>query len=614
MLRHARRRPGYGLQLCAAASALILILFSLSVLHSRLSSSPSFPLRLGLPSVLPRRTHVDPVPDHDTALFEDDDIDPLNETDPGEDRIDELDVVEEEVERGGSAQVEEEDSDEQDTDETSVQDIPRSGLFWDHGLGVARRRFGPADQDWQRKRFPSSYGACPFRSKISFASDDQPVDEDMRIKLDSIRKVEDALLLKTGSGESPLRDGWARWLEGKGNFLRRERMLRSNLELLNPRNHPLLQDPDGPGLTTLTQGDRLIQRTLLREMERTPLTLRKGDDAKRSERRRTLVVEKQEEISNGHLQKHTQEGRMHTHDRRWGYFPGLDPHLTFSEFMEQFLGSGQCGITVFMVWNSPQWTYGPRHRLGLESLLHHHWDACVVVFSETMELGFFRDLVKEGYRVAVAMPNLEELLEDTEARVFSSAFFDWRKTKYYSVHYSELVRLAVLFKYGGIYLDSDIVVLKPLHLLKNLVSIESNTSGSTVFNGAVMAFEKNSSLMLECLKELVATYHDNLLRWNGAELMTRVINRVSDKTDKFDMQMEPQFIFHPISSTNITRYFAEPSGEFERVEEDALLNKIVNESTTFHFWNGLTFALVPKPNSLVERLLNQYSLHCHGLL
>lgn len=49
-------------------------------------------------------------------------------------------------------------------------------------------------------------------------------------------------------------------------------------------------------------------------------------------------------------------------------------------------------------------------------------------------------------RVAVAMPNFEELLKDTEAQVFSSASFDWRKTKNYPVHYSELVRLAVLFK------------------------------------------------------------------------------------------------------------------------------------------------------------------------
>nr|XP_018678103.1 PREDICTED: uncharacterized protein At4g19900 isoform X1 [Musa acuminata subsp. malaccensis] len=636
MLRHARRRSGYGPQFCAAAAALLLLV-SLSVLHSRLSSAPSsFPLRLGLPSVLPRRAPSDRDP---AALFDDADDNALNETAAEDDRIDELDVLEEEEEmdRGRSAQEEEEgDADEQDPDEPAVTRTLSSGLFWDHALGVARRRFGQLEQDPRGDRFLDSYDARHFRTKTAFGSDDQPVDEDVRLKLDSIRRIEDALLLKAGSGDSPLREGWARWLEGKGNFLRRDRMLRSNLELLNPKNHPLLQDPDGPGLATLTQGDRMVQRVLLKEMESIPFNVGGGGEAKRADGRRKLEVEntrRQEEIPDGQRKRTTseeEEGRVHADGRRWGYFPGIDAHLTFTDFMEQFLDSRRCKIRVFMVWNSPPWTYGVRHQRGLESLLHHHWDACVVVFSETMELNFFEDFVKDGYcilclkrgalrfRVAVAMPNLDELLKDTPAHIFSSVWFEWRKTLHYPIHYSELLRLAALYKYGGIYLDSDIIVLNPLHSLKNFVSIEDNTGGNSVFNGAVMAFEKNSSLMLECLNEYYSTYDDTLLRWNGADLMTRVIKRISDKAGKsslqLDIKMEPQFAFHPISSINITRYFAEPADQFERAEQDDLLKRMLNESITFHFWNGMTSALVPEPNSLMERLLNQYCLHCLDVL
>lgn len=50
------------------------------------------------------------------------------------------------------------------------------------------------------------------------------------------------------------------------------------------------------------------------------------------------------------------------------------------------------------------------------------------------------------YRVAVAMPNLDELLKDTPTRIFSSVWYQWRKTKHYPVHYSELIRLAALYK------------------------------------------------------------------------------------------------------------------------------------------------------------------------
>lgn len=51
-----------------------------------------------------------------------------------------------------------------------------------------------------------------------------------------------------------------------------------------------------------------------------------------------------------------------------------------------------------------------------------------------------------SYKVAVAMPNLDELLKGTPTHIFASAWFEWRKTKYYATHYSELVRLAALYK------------------------------------------------------------------------------------------------------------------------------------------------------------------------
>jgi len=44
------------------------------------------------------------------------------------------------------------------------------------------------------------------------------------------------------------------------------------------------------------------------------------------------------------------------------------------------------------------------------------------------------------------MPNLDQLLEGTPANIFSTVWFEWRKTKFYSTHYSELIRLAALYK------------------------------------------------------------------------------------------------------------------------------------------------------------------------
>ncbi|XP_039139472.1 uncharacterized protein At4g19900 isoform X1 [Dioscorea cayenensis subsp. rotundata] len=585
MLRpHApRRRARYAPQFCAFAAAFLLLL-SLSVLHSRLSSSP---IRLSLPFRSSPSSHT--VPD---SLFDDADNDAFDAS--SDDLIDELDDGVDEAGKGDKLSEEDELRSDDDLDSDDSDLTRTGGLFWDHLLAVARRSFGKSSNPFVDEPL------FPDRREITFGSDDQPVDDDVRIKLDSISSIEDLMLVKPGSGrDSALRSGWVRWLEGKADFLRRDKMLRSNLELLNPKNHPLLQDPDGPGLASLTKGDRLMQRAIWNEIEMKPFG---GAGMKRVDRRKTLNLDARE-----------QERR-----RRWGYFPGLDPHLSFSEFIERFLGSGKCGLRVFMVWNSPAWMYGVRHQRGLESLLHHHSDACVVIFSETMELDFFSSFVKEGFKIAVAMPNLDELFNNTPVQVFATVWHEWRKTKYYPIHYSELVRLAALYKYGGVYLDSDVLVLRPLTSLQNSLGIENQIGGVPVYSGAVMSFKKSSAFLLECLGEFYSTYEDTRFRWNGAELMTRVINRLTHEEGKsyeqIGVNIEPSLSFFPIGSHNITSYFAEAADEEERTKQDALFAKILNESITFHFWNGVTSALVPEPNSFVERLLNHLCLHCSDVL
>ncbi|KAG8099641.1 hypothetical protein GUJ93_ZPchr0013g34302 [Zizania palustris] len=600
----ARRRGGLGAQLCAVVAALLLLL-SLAVLHSRLSSSSQFPLSSTSRSSSDAATNSSVEDEDDGAAA----LDPTftksattatatggavtgdsSVSNPEDDPIDELDVLDEDSAAGVGA------SDE----------VPASAsvsyLVWDHAAGVARLPFRlPAAGDPLPMGFPHLEPAHRIAT-AAFASDDEPVDLDLRVEMSSIAGVEDALLLKPASSaaETRLRAGWARWLEGKADYLRRDRMLRANLEFLNPRNHPLLQDPDSPGLTSLTRGDRMVQRMLLAEVEKAAITNFERRSLQSSESKLGVGVTENEQ------------------QRRWGYFPGIDPHLGFSEFMEKFFEHGNCSMRVFMVWNGQQRAYGVRHRRGLESLLRQHADACIVMLSETLELEFFQEFVEEGYKVVVVLPNLDDLLEGTETNVFVSVRHEWQNTKYYPLHYSELVRLAALYKYGGIYLDSDVVVLKPLNALRNSIGVVEQFSGNSSFSGAVLAFEKHSPFLEECLKEFYSTYDNKLLQWNGAELMTRVIRNMSGKADQnkghLDIKFEPSIAFYPISSADITRYFSEADSTVERAQHDALFSRILNDSTTFHLWNSITSSLVPQSNSLVERILNHYCLHCLDVL
>uniref|UniRef100_A0A2P2ISQ7 Lactosylceramide 4-alpha-galactosyltransferase n=1 Tax=Rhizophora mucronata TaxID=61149 RepID=A0A2P2ISQ7_RHIMU len=526
-----RRRPLYGAQLCAVASALLLLL-SVALLYNRLSSSSSS-------SQNPRHLHSQ---SQWQLQDEQEDSDFLVSSDSNGDKIDELDdVVEVDKDRHADADDLFWDGADQDNNNdptTSTNSFlghhaissASSGYFLDHVTGSIRRALNKRsiDQwDYDYNHNFHSFGAAEddesTASNSAFASDDIPIDEVVRRKLGDVVGIEDALLLKTAKRASPLRQGWGDWFDKKADFLRRDRMFKSNSEVLNPVNNPLLQDPDVVGVTGLTRGDKAVHKLLLSEFKRTPFLVKKplsvsetahednlagnvgdvrsgnGDhrvpnrgnagakaaeteletmpEMKGSERRtldenasnglhdkavhyvennlisgrngnlyRTnddgansvqdyysskLHIERIDEYSrnkksNGNKnpleevtsgdselrrmdgmqdrqsktpqQKSEDPSHVFADGKRWGYFPGLHPHLPFSDFMGSFFKKGKCSMTVFMVWNSPPWMYSVRHQRGLESLLSHHRDACVVVFSETIELDFFKNsFLKDGW-------------------------------------------------------------------------------------------------------------------------------------------------------------------------------------------------------------------------
>ncbi|XP_010529291.1 PREDICTED: uncharacterized protein At4g19900 [Tarenaya hassleriana] len=688
MLRSRRSRSRHGAQLCAVTSA-VLLLVSVSLLYTRLSLFSSHS-----PTYLRSDSADDAVLFPDSILVSDSDVVDGGGSTSTEDRIDEHDDAID-GDRNDGVLIEEEEN--QDAEQEQEVDPDRSkgsasGFYFDHVHGVIRRAFNKRsidewDYDYTGFSFGSGADDSIEKSKAAFGSDDIPVDEAIRRKIIEVSSVEDAFLLKSGKRVSPLREGWGDWFDKKGDFLRRDRMFKSNIEILNPLNNPMLQDPDGVGINGLTRGDRVVQKWLLNEFRKNPFPTKnplsvsekkersdiretrhrirlqnsvegrremdESGEVKRGERK-TLVndggnvkvkplnedekfVQKSDDkkssaTSSGGNQrsgkksssnsekvelKNDLSGHVYADGTRWGYFPGLASSLSFSDFMDSFFGNEKCSMRVFMVWNSPPWMYSVRHQRGLESLLSQHPDACVVVFSETIELDFFRNtFVKDGYRVAVAMPNLDELLKDTPTHIFASVWFDWRKTKFYPTHYSELVRLAALYKYGGVYLDSDVIVLRSLSSLRNTLGMEDGGS----LNGAVMAFDKKSPFLLECLNEYYMTYDDKCLRCNGADLLTRVGKRfMNGKKNRRDMNQEglkvqPSSVFFPISSRQIAGYFASPAAEAEKSQQDELMEKITKESLTFHLWNSVSSSLIPEPESLVAKFINHSCIRCSDVL
>jgi hypothetical protein len=62
------------------------------------------------------------------------------------------------------------------------------------------------------------------------------------VEADSLTSTSTVGVATSEAAEMQFHVGWARWLEGQADYLRHDRMLRSNLDSLTRSNHPLLQD------------------------------------------------------------------------------------------------------------------------------------------------------------------------------------------------------------------------------------------------------------------------------------------------------------------------------------------------------------------------------------
>ncbi|KAK7364575.1 hypothetical protein VNO80_13312 [Phaseolus coccineus] len=61
----------------------------------------------------------------------------------------------------------------------------------------------------------------------------------------------------------------------KSKFLRKEKMLRSGLEGLNPLCNPIIQDPDVLGVTGITKADKIIRNSIVHDLKNLPFPSRK---------------------------------------------------------------------------------------------------------------------------------------------------------------------------------------------------------------------------------------------------------------------------------------------------------------------------------------------------
>ncbi|XP_006177522.1 alpha-1,4-N-acetylglucosaminyltransferase [Camelus ferus] len=197
--------------------------------------------------------------------------------------------------------------------------------------------------------------------------------------------------------------------------------------------------------------------------------------------------------------------------------------------------------------------------------------------------------------------DMKSLFEDTPlfswyTRINSNKERNWLYVS------SDASRLAIIWKYGGVYMDTDVISIRPIPEENFLAAQDSQFSSNGVFG-----FLPHHPFLWECMENFVENYNPGIWGHQGPNLMTRILRvwcKLRDFQEVSDLKclnlsfLHPQR-FYPISFRAWRRYYevwdTEPS---------------FNNSYALHLWNYMNKegrVVVRGSNTLVENL---YRKHC----
>ena len=84
---------------------------------------------------------------------------------------------------------------------------------------------------------------------------------------------------------------------------------------------------------------------------------------------------------------------------------------------------------------------------------------------------------------------------------------------------TDLLKFLILYLDGGVYLDTDIVVVRSLSSLNNTIGREDDRMG------AVMVLEENNKFLERCILEFLDSYNATVWAENGPLLLRKIYEK-----------------------------------------------------------------------------------------
>lgn len=295
----------------------------------------------------------------------------------------------------------------------------------------------------------------------------------------------------------------------------------------------------------------------------------------------------------------------------------------FSNKVKKFFGERSCKFRFFMTWISSFDSFGNRELFAVEALFKSHPNGCLIIVSNSLDSirgkHILRPFVDKGFWVTAISPDFSYLFENTVAESWISRLRRGNmNTGEISLgqNLSNLLRLGLLYKFGGIYIDTDIVVLKSFKKLRNVIgaqTIDVETRNWSRLNNAVMIFDKGHPLLYKFIEEFALTFDGNKWGHNGPYLVSRVVSRVTGRPG-YNFTVLPPIAFYPVDWSRIGEFFQRRRYDSNSTWLDAKVRHIHKQSYAMHLWNKQSRGLKVEEGSIIKQIMSENCVFCNDIV
>ncbi|XP_073432746.1 alpha-1,4-N-acetylglucosaminyltransferase-like [Dendrobates tinctorius] len=217
------------------------------------------------------------------------------------------------------------------------------------------------------------------------------------------------------------------------------------------------------------------------------------------------------------------------------------------------------------------------------------------------------ETVKRHFQVFSSLRNVyffplrfEEVFADTPLHAWYQKINSQQQSFWTHVS-SDACRLALIGKYGGMYMDTDFISIQTIPV-KDFLAAESSQYSS---NG-IFGFSPHHDFTQKCLEDFVKNYNSRIWGQQGPRLFTRILKKFCN-LPKFvgseDAMCGNFTLFNP------QRFYPIICPEWKKYYKVWDKFPSFNDSYSLHLWNFMNkekLTMVPGSNTLAEHLYKQY--------